>query len=355
MKKFLKLIAVILCLPLTLGFFGCNDNGDSADFYYFNTQISVVVYKGSLTDKVKNKIDETLNDIEKEYSVNKSLSFTEQFNSLQMGQTLTVSKQTMEILSEAKETYVFSDGKFNPQIYPLVRLWGFSPQFPVANFSPPSNTQINAILQSGLDFANSYTIEGNLLTKTTNAQIDLGGILKGFASDKIAKILIDNGHKDGFVNVGGSSLSLLDVSLLSVIHPREEGHILSIIKDLEHTTVSTSGDYQRYYVYNGIRYSHLINPQNGYPVNTGIQSATIVLPENQCAFADALSTALCLCSYQKDNDTLTPLVDKILSEFPSAQLYLVYENDGIKTILTNKKKDVDFTLLDSDYSVTTIG
>ena len=57
MKKFIKFIAVILCLPLTLGFFGCNDDGDSADFYYFNTQINVVVYKGSLTDKVKNKED----------------------------------------------------------------------------------------------------------------------------------------------------------------------------------------------------------------------------------------------------------------------------------------------------------
>ncbi len=355
MKKFIKFIAVILCLPLTLGFFGCNDDGDSADFYYFNTQINVVVYKGSLTDKVKNKINEVLDGLESEYSVNKSNSFTERFNALQVGQTLNVSSQTIEILNKAKEGYVFSDGRFNPRVYPLIRLWGFSPQFPVDGFSPPSNASINAVLHNGLDFANSFAVKGNVLTKTSDAEIDLGGILKGFASDKIAKILKENGYKDGFINVGGSSLTLLDVSLLNVMHPRKDGHIVSITKGLERTTISTSGDYQRYYLYNGTRYSHLINPRNGYPVNTGIQSATVVLPENQCALADALSTALCLCSYQKDNDTLTPLVNKILKEFPSAQLYLVYENDEIKTILTNKKKGVDFTLLDSDYLVTNIG
>ncbi len=355
MKKFIKFIAVILCLPLTLGFFGCNDDGDSADFYYFNTQINVVVYKGSLTDKVKNKINEVLDGLEKGYSVNNPNSFTEQFNNLQVGKTLNVSSQTIEILSKATESYDFSDGKFNPRVYPLVRLWGFSPQFPVEGFSPPSNASINAVLQNGLDFANSFTISETVLTKTSDAEIDLGGILKGFASDKIANVLKENGYKDGFINVGGSSLSLLDVSMLNVMHPRKDGHIISITKGLERTTISTSGDYQRYYLYNGIRYSHLINPQDGYPVNTGIQSATVVLPENQCALADALSTALCLCSYQKDNDTLTPLINKILTEFPSAQLYLVYEADGVKTILTNKKKGVDFTLLDSDYSVTTIG
>ncbi len=349
-KKFLSVIFCLILCIFSASCSGCGEKVDTADFYYFNTQIHVEVYNSKLTEQEKEEISSLLSSLEKEFSVNKESSFVNKFNAGKNGQSQTLSNRAIEIFNEALECYEFSNGKFNPSVYSLSKLWQFAPGFPVGNFTPPSQIEIDQTINNGsLDFTNSLTLSGNLLTKNNeNMQLDFGGIVKGYAVDKIAKILTDGGHKEGYVNAGGSSMRILSCESLGVTHPRSQGEILNITNLPDNVSVSTSGDYQKYYTYNGQRYSHIINCQTGYPSNTGILSATIICPDG--TFADAISTALCLCDY----DQAIALTNKILDKYPSSQIYLIYQKDNQKSIITNKNKGEDFTLLDQSYKIVKI-
>ena len=353
MNKSKKFLSVIFCLILCIFSASCSSCGekiDTADFYYFNTQIHVEVYNSKLTEKEKEEISTLLSSLEKEFSVNKESSFVNMFNAQTQGQSQTLSSRATEIFNKALECYDFSNGKFNPSVYSLSRLWQFAPSFPVGNFAPPSQTEITQALNNGsLDFVNSLTLSGNLLTKNNQEiKLDFGGIVKGYAVDKIAKILTDGGHTEGYVNAGGSSMRILTCESLGVTHPRSQGEIINITNLPKNVSVSTSGDYQKYYTYNGQRYSHIIDCQTGCPSNTGIVSATIICPDG--TFADAISTALCLCDY----DQAITLSNKILQKYPSSQIYLIYQKDNQKNIITNKNKGENFTLLDQSYKIVKI-
>ena len=355
MKKLSLLLSLAICFCSLAFFGGCAEQVDSLDCYYFNTQIHLEVYQGKLQQNTKDEIKSLLRDLEKEFSVNNSTSFTSRFNSASLGESFAISQRAQLILGKAQEYYEWTDKKFNPAVYPLSTLWQFSPTFPGENFTPPTTQSIDQLLTSGTtDFESVLAVkEGNIEKLKEGAKIDFGGLLKGYACDKIAEILLNEGFSKGYVNVGGSSLRLLNVSSLGIVHPRKNGQIISIKSPLVNLSVSTSGDYQRFYEYQGNRYSHVIDSQTGAPSQTGVQSATVVL-EDGC-FADAVSTALCLLEYKgNQNDSLIVMMNKIISQYPSAQIYVAIENQTTKSIVTNKKKGVDFTLLDTSYSVVEI-
>lgn len=356
MKKTTKLIAIILTLLLVLIMNACKDKTDSADFYYFNTEIHVEIYDGKLEQSTIDEIDAKLNELHSLYRLdNANGSFTTQFNALTGGSSMVVAQNTAELLSKCKEYYAFTQRKFNPAVYPLVELWKFAPNYPIQGFFPPSELECNQIINSQItDFENGVIINGNTVTKTfTDTKIDLGGIVKGVASEEVSKILKNAGHQEGYVNVGGSSLYLLKTETLGITHPRKSGQIISVNESLSNVAVSTSGDYQKYYDYNGVRYSHVLSSDTGCPANMGVQSATIICPDG--VFADAISTALCLCEYKGgQTDELIIFMKQILQKYPSASLYVVVENQWVKSIVTNKEKGENFTLLDTDYTVVNI-
>lgn len=352
MNKLKRITAILCLLCFATNFYACNDKVNSADFYYFNTEIHVQV-DGSLKESTQDEIKNLLSSLHTSYRLTDSNdSFSAQFNALASGESMTVTNEQADLLEKCKEYYEFTQGKFNPAVYPLVELWKFAPSYPVQNFTPPTDYDCKQIVYSKItDFENGVIVDGNKVTKPLgDTKIDLGGIVKGVASDQVGKILKDAGHQEGYVNVGGSSLYLLKTDSLGITHPRGNGQIINVTQSLSNVSVSTSGDYQKYYDYDGERYSHIISGYDGLPAHTGVQSATIICPDG--VFADAISTALCLCEYQgNENDELIILMKKILQKYPSASLYVVVENEYVKTIVTNKEKGENFTLLDSDYNV----
>ena len=137
-------------------------------------------------------------------------------------------------------------------------------------------------------------------------------------------------------------------------HPRKDGNIIKITEKLTDLSVSTSGDYERTYFYNGTTYSHIIDPSSGRPADTHIASATVIT-ENGLK-ADALSTALCLFSHDPKNSDNSELIDFIkntlkTSDFKNSAFYVVYDDNNYKQIITNKKQGENFTLSDNDYQV----
>ncbi|HEY5560949.1 MAG TPA: FAD:protein FMN transferase, partial [Clostridiaceae bacterium] len=117
--------------------------------------------------------------------------------------------------------------------------------------------------------------------------IDLGGVAKGFTADEVVKVFKKFGVKSAIINLGGSSIYTLgkkpDNTLWSIgiQHPRKEKNEGNIcIVKLDQDALSTSGDYQRFFIKDGKRYHHILNPATGYPADTGVMSDTILVGSN---------------------------------------------------------------------------
>ncbi|MBE5733476.1 MAG: FAD:protein FMN transferase [Clostridiales bacterium] len=352
-KKFCLLLAFLFCVC----FFGCTEKAQPLSFWAFNTEVIIAGQEKPLSRAVENQIRTLFSDLEKEFALDSNSSFSKSFNSASVGSTLALSDHALNVMLLAKTAHALTDGFFDPTVYPLVKLWGFSPYQFTPQFNPPSSEQISTLLPN-VNF-NSIVLneQQKTVTKTENVQLDLGGIVKGYASTLAKNILRENGYKKGYISVGGSSLSLLNSKSLGVRHPRATTEVLFTVNCSNYNFVdlSTSGDYEKYHVgIDGKRYCHLINPFTGTPTNTGVASATIIGVDG--AISDALTTALCLLPHQK-NEPNSPLIEKInaiIQTYPNCSVYLVFDNGNDKLLITNKTQDIDFTLRDADYSVVKI-
>jgi thiamine biosynthesis lipoprotein len=362
MKRLRKFFCVLFAVWILLSTAGCK-NGYSPDkvidLFRFNTAIHIEVYDKAITNQTKNRISTFLSELEKEISLNSDGSTVKAFNDANINTPITFSVQAFELLSLAKDYTAFTDKKFNLAVYPLVKLWGFSSaDYPLANWTIPSNTDV----QTTRALCNPDDITLDQISRTAQkstdgVKIDLGGIAKGYATDKILDILKDDGHTDGYISVGGSSMFVLSLksknNTLSIRHPeKSDKTVLSFKKDtVQNTAVSTSGDYERFYELDGKRYSHVINTETGAPTDTGIISTT-VLGGSAC-FSDALTTALMLCEYSP-NDTkkseLVKFIDQTLKTYPQLKIFAFYKKDGVKQLITNAN-DSDFLLNDQSFSV----
>ena len=142
-------------------------------------------------------------------------------------------------------------------------------------------------------------------------------------------------------------------------HPRATDDTPLIItidtKNLADVFVSSSGDYEKYHVYNGKKYSHILDPITGSPADTGIVGATVIVKDG--GFSDAITTALCTLSHNSNDlnsSNLVQMMNKITERFTNAHIYVFYIKDGVKNVITNKKQGENFTLHDTDFTVVNI-
>ena len=235
------------------------------------------------------------------------------FNALKAGESITIDAATAEIVSA--ENY---------------------------EFAPPSDDDIAEILP--LCSSDNLLLEGNTLKKLNydDVKIDLGGIAKGYAVQKAAEYLRKNGVENGYISAGTSSIALLKYKekekwSFSVNHPRKNGLLFTM--PTSDIYVSTSGDYERQYVYNGVTYCHILDPNTGKPIANGMMSVTIL--GNNSSYCDALSTALCVLGAENAK-TFT---EKYLQDY---RVFIAYEKDGKNYLYSNVAKE-NFTINDKSY------
>jgi thiamine biosynthesis lipoprotein len=129
--------------------------------------------------------------------------------------------------------------------------------------------------------------------------IDLGAIAKGYAVDRAFELLQSLGYKNVLVNAGGDlrvgGLKNKQLWSIGIQHPRESKNFLARIS-VSDMAVATSGDYERFFIYEGKRYHHIFNPQNGFPTDD-CQSVTVLCKEGM--MADALATAVFVLGPEK--------------------------------------------------------
>jgi FAD:protein FMN transferase len=192
-----------------------------------------------------------------------------------------VSKDTLDIIERAIFVSEMTEGAFDVTVGPLVKLWDLK------NEVIPDKTLIEE-KRKIVGYKNIVVDRSasTVLIKLKDAKIDLGGIIKGYAVDKVVEVLHQNGISSGVVAVGGEIRSLGKKPdggswRVGVQNPRPKGPDDQVIATLELSdkALSTSGDYIRFFEKDGVRYHHLLDPQTGYP-SRQCGSATIVADDN---------------------------------------------------------------------------
>ena len=231
--------------------------------------------------------------------------------------------ELLDVIEKSQYYSELSDGAFDITISPFVALWGF---FDEKGHIPP-NKEIDRLLPA-VSYKNiviSKSVDpkkpSTVFLKNTQTQIDLGAIGKGYAVDKALEIIKKFGIDNACVNLGGN-IYVLGASAgkntwkIGVQHPRNKDEILGYL-ELKNEATATSGDYERFFEIKGKRYSHIINPKTGMPVN-GIIAVTIVAPTG--TEVDALSTSAFVLGPEKGL--------KLIRKIPNADASIAYEKDG---------------------------
>ena len=220
----------------------------------------------------------------------------------------TLSDDTLNLLSLAKDICERTDGALDITIYPVVKSWGFT----TGDYRIPSEDELKRLLKT-VDYK-KLQICGYTATLPEDSMIDLGAVAKGYTGDRVIEYFKENGVTSAIISLGGNVQTLgskPDGSPWRVGIADPFGAEYAGTLNVRDKCVITSGSYQRYFEENKVRYHHIIDPATGSPASGGLISVTVV--GGQGAFCDALSTALFVmgkdkairfCSESNDFDAL---------------------------------------------------
>lgn len=216
---------------------------------------------------------------------------------LAAGRAVETDAETALALELGLKFHAQTGGLFNPGLGALVELWGFNSDDPPKG-PPPSKEAINVAIERATAFP-TLTIQGtHISTPRRDLQIDLGALAQGYAVDRCAEILREMGIHNAIINAGGDLMILGQHGKrpwrIGIRHPRQPGVLAAIAVKTDEAIV-TSGDYERFFEYEGVRYHHIMDPRTGLPARGAI-AVTVIHPSS--IVADAASTALMVAGIQ---------------------------------------------------------
>ncbi len=269
----------------------------SKEFFAMDTYMEVNAY-GDNGEKAVVKAEKEVNKLDSILSTGKS---TSEISKLNKNKKQVVSADTMSLIKESVKISKETNSAFNPTIYPLMELWGFTTK----NYYVPKDNEIKTLLNHmDIDNIKIDVSKNEVSFKDSNMKIDLGAIAKGYTSSKIIDIFKENNIKSGMVTLGGNVQVLgkkPDGSLwkVGIQNPIDEDEYLGVLQTSDKAVI-TSGGYERNFTKNGKTYHHILDPSNGYPANNGLTSVTIISSDG--TLADALSTSLFVMGKDKAID-----------------------------------------------------
>jgi len=210
---------------------------------------------------------------------------------LASGEPFTAPPSILPLIRRSTELSRRSGGLFNPAIGKLIALWGFASDDPPKG-PPPDAEAIRAILDQKPDMTDIRLKGVRMQSGNPALKLDFGAFAKGYAVDRAIEVLRELGINNAVVNAGGDLRAIGRHGdrpwRVGIRHPREAG-ILASVEVEGDESVFTSGDYERYFDWQGKRYDHIIDPRSGYPAQ-GLSSVTVFA--RQADLADAAATAL---------------------------------------------------------------
>lgn len=271
--------ALLLCCGAWL-FAGCDrERVFQREGYVFGTRVDVSVYADDpkLADAAIADVLREFDRLHNAYHAWKPSELTALNEALASGQSFEASPELAEMLRDAQRLFEIGAGLFDPSVGAAVELWGFhSDAFEPARPDP----EALAALKAAPPRVNDVVIEnGRVSSRNPAVKIDLGGYAKGYALDRAAALLKGRGIQNALINVGGNIMALGSKGgqpwRVGIQHPRQSG-VLATMPLYDGEAIGTSGDYQRYFELDGVRYAHLLDPRTLEPSH-GTQALTVLV------------------------------------------------------------------------------
>lgn len=296
MKRIMSVILGTLGLliaALCIRQYGKEDGGTACtrQLFAMDTVMSFTAYG----PKAEEAVDAAMKEIERLDALLSTGNESSEISQLNAAGSFLVSEDTLKLLEEAESILQSTGGLFDVTVYPLMQLWGF----PAGDYRVPTQEEISSTLS--LVDAAQIQIEGAQVTLGEGQQVDLGGIAKGYASDRVMELYREYGVTSGMVSLGGNietlgtkpdgtdwKIGIRNPEITSGSGNGTEDVLLAL--EVENQAVITSGGYERYFEENGETYIHILDPRTGYPADSGLLSVTVVSENGM--LADALSTSL---------------------------------------------------------------
>jgi thiamine biosynthesis lipoprotein len=251
----------------------------------------------ALKELLQKRLDQ-INSLMSTYDPASELS---QFNNQISSDWFTISKDTARVIELSQEISALSEGAFDVSVGPLVELWGFGATQRGKRI--PSEDQVSkSLARVGYKNIHLRREPAAIRKQIPELQIDLSAVAKGYAVDALAEILEQRGIRNYLLEIGGE----LKISghrgdgnpwQIAIEEPLEGVREVAAIFPLTNTALATSGNYRNFYVEDGQRYSHTIDPVSGKPIRHKLASVTVLAMT--CARADALATALMVLGEEK--------------------------------------------------------
>ena len=266
--------------------------------YALGTIINLKVL-GSKGEKAIEEAIEKLNYIDDKMSVFKEESEISKITCKAGVNLEVVSKDTYFVVKKAVEYSKILEGTSDPTIRPLVKLWSIGTK----EESIPEKSQIEETLKL-VNYKDVILDENDhsIMLKHKKQALDVGGIAKGFAADEVRDIFYKHKIKSALIDLGGNIFALGNkddgtpwkVGIQNPFKPR--GEYIGILS-VKNKSVVTSGNYEKYFIKDGERFHHIIDPKTGYPSQSKIISATII--SDNSIDGDGLSTGVYILGIDK--------------------------------------------------------
>ncbi|TVT59003.1 MAG: FAD:protein FMN transferase [Azoarcus sp. PHD] len=261
--------------------------------YVFGTRVDVAVYgeDKAQADAASALVLREFDRLHRAYHAWEPSELTALNEAIARGESLEVSEELATMLRDAQRMAAAGDELFDPALGSLIALWGFHTDTFVPVRPDPEKL---AALVAARPRMSDLDIDGRRVSSRNPAvQLDLGGYAKGYALDRAATLLREQGITNALINIGGNVMALGKKGdqpwRIGIQHPRAPAPLATMpLYDGE--AVGTSGDYQRYFELDGERYAHLLDPRTGQPAH-GTQSLTVLITPREAAgtLSDAAS------------------------------------------------------------------
>ncbi|MBO4884677.1 MAG: FAD:protein FMN transferase, partial [Clostridia bacterium] len=240
-----------------------------------------------------------------------------------------LSEETAAVLRFALDMGEKTGGALDVTLYPVVRAWGFT----TGDYRVPGDDEITALLEN-VDWGR-VALDGAEARLPEGAMVDLGAVVKGYASDRLAELLREGGAGSALIDLGGNIYCVGakqngSAWRIGIRDPKDETGYVGALSVTDRAVV-TSGSYERFFTAeNGAVYGHIFDPATGRPADSGLVSATVVGESGM--LCDALTTALYVLGAEKAGALLKTIdgVDAVLVDEDGA----VWITRGLKDSFT---------------------
>lgn len=325
MKKmyFILLFTLLFSCTSTDNKILVSNSGQAQGTYYH------IKYLSANAEDFQQKIDSLFAEVDSAVSVYMPTSIISRLNK---GEQLNTDPIFNKVYSDAMHVYQLSGGYFDCTVFPLVEYWGFYQNYQQIENTIDSAAVLRIMQKVGMH--NTRKTDSSVVLEN-GVQLDFNAIAQGYTVDLIAELLAKNGVVNYLIEVGGELKAKginADDELwrVGVDKPNQDIDLqerFQFILDLKDKALASSGNYRKFYIKDGVKYAHTIDPKSGFPAQNRLLSVTVI--SDKCALADAYATAFMAMGLKQTKQLYNQLADEL-------DIYLVYtdKNGDWKTYVS---------------------